>query len=532
MNKIANYLNTNLAGEAITRDDTLNAFSQDKSILKVKPSVVIFPRTPEDVRKVTSLSFQLANKNKILPLSVCGFRNDFTGGCLSNELLINTTRHLNKVLDFDPEQGLIHAQAGASLEAINLIAKEHNLILPLTLTTSQHSISGVISHNLTYPLASRGDLIHQMVDQLQVVLANGTTLQTKRLNKRELSQKIGLATAEGEVYRKIDALIEENQALINSINPDVIDNSGYANIARVKTSAGFDLTPLIIGSQGTLGIITEAIVRLEDITSHSVVKLLSFTTLADAMDATDHILKLKPTVLDIFEQGIFDQAAAQGKTYPYVLNANKKMGGKALYHLLVQINAKTKFSIKNASKKLATLAKQARGVSSEDLVDMAVRDLPQMLDFTETTSKSVPIAVGASVPRIKWQAFVDTIAKLESALDLKLPIYGSALTEVINLYSSLDLRQVFNKQKALKLLNSYATLATELGGAICASGGDGQLKSIVAPKQISPELARLYAEIKQIFDPYNVFAPKVKQPIELRDIASHISSNPQNDFFA
>lgn len=532
MNKIASYLNANLAGEAIAQETILNVFSQDRGILRVKPSVVIFPRSSEDVRKVTSLSFQLATKNKILPISTCGYRNDFTGGCLSNELVINTSRHLNSVIDFDPDQGLIHVQAGASLDLINLIAKEHNLTLPLSPTSAQHSIGGVISHNLIYPLASHDSTIYQMVDQLEVVLANGTTLQTKRLNKREFSQKIGLPTAEGEVYRKIDALIEENQEVIASIDPKLADNAGYANIAKVKTNAGFDLSPLIIGSQGTLGIITEAIVRLEDLAIHRLARLLSFSNLADAMDATDQLLKLKPTVLDIFSQGLFDLAADHGKTYPDVIAADQRLNNQAAFHLLVVFEAKNKFAIKNFDKKITNLTNRCRGIVGNSPDIETVRDLPAMLDFDEVNTKSMPIAHGASLPRVKWQSFVDTVAKLETALEMTLPIYGSALTEVLNLHSSLDLRQVINKQKALKLLNSYSSLITELGGVICASGGDGQLKSLVAPKQISPELTRLYAEVKAIFDPYNIFAPQVKRDANLRDIASKITSNYRNDFFA
>lgn len=531
MNKIASYLNANLSGEAVARDKILDTFSQDKSILRVKPTVAIFPRSSEDVRKVTSMSFQLAHKNKILPISTCGYRNDFTGGCLSDQIVINTTRHLNNIIDFDPDQALIHVQAGASLAYINLIAKEHGLRLPFSATSSPHSIGGVLSNNLIYPLAYHGQLIYQLVDQLEIVLANGTTLQTKRLNKRELNHKIGLPTAEGEVYRKIDALIEENQALIATINPDLADNTGYANIAKVKTSAGFDLSPLIIGSQGTLGIITEAIIRLEDLLPHHVTRLLSFTTLADVMDAIDQLLKLKPTVLDIFSHKLFQIAASQGRIYQDIETADKKMGGQTAYHILVQINAKNKFSVKNLAKKINTIAKQARGVANNSDEILQIRDLPMMLDFDETIHKSVPIACGASIPRLKWHSFAETIAKLETALDLDLPIYGSALTEVLNLQSSLDLRQIINKQKALKLLNSYSSLVTELGGVICANGGDGQLKSLVAPKQISPELAELYAKIKAIFDPHNIFAPKVKQHVELRDIASKITSNYQNDFF-
>lgn len=532
MNKIASYLNANLLGEAVSRNDVIATFAQDKSILSVKPEAVIFPRSTEDIRKTASLSFQLASKNKLLPISTCGYRNDFTGGTLSDGVLINTSRYLNSVVDFDPDQALIHAQAGTALTDINLIAKEHGLTLPLSTTDARHSIGGVISHNLIYPLANNGNLIYQMVDQLEVVLANGTTLQTKRLNKRELSAKIGLPTAEGEVYRKIDALIEENHALISTINPDHVDNAGYANIAKVKTEAGFDLTPLIIGSQGTLGIITEAIIRLDDLLPYKISRLLSFTTLADAMDASDQLLKLKPTILDIFSHKLFQLSANQGRIYPDAMTADEKMGGQTAYHLLVQVEAKNKFSLKSLAKKIATIAKQARGIANDNDEVMQMRDLPLMLDFDETIHKSVPIACGASVPRVKWQSFADTIAKLEIAMGLDLPIYGSVLTEVLSLQSSLDLHQIINKQKALKLLNSYSTLVTELGGVICANGGDGRLKSLVAPKQISPELAQLYAEIKAIFDPYGIFAPRVKQHADLRDIAQKITSNYHNDFFA
>lgn len=532
MNKIANYLNANLDGEAVSRQDVLSIFSQDRGILRITPSTIVFPRTSEDVRKVASLSFQLATKNKPLPISVCGNCNDFTGGCLSQGAIVNTSRHLDKIIDFDPDQGLIHVQAGTSLHDINLIAKEHGQNLPIIPTSAKHTIGGIISHNLIYPVARRQDIIHQMVDQLEVVLANGTTLQTKRLNKRELNQKIGLSTAEGEVYRKIDTLIEENQNLISSINPDLIDNAGYANIAKVKTNAGFDLSPLIIGSQGTLGIITEAIVRLDDLAPHTTTHLLSFTTLADAMDAIDQTLKLKPLVLDIFSQGLFDLAATYGKTYADVATANQKMGNKANYHLLITLEAKSKFGLKTLTKKLSSIARQARGVIGSHPNNTVIRDLPAMLDFDEVNTKSVPIAHGASLPRIKWQSFADTIAKMEVTLEMPLPIYGSALTEVLNLQSSFDLRQVTHKQKSLKLLNFYSSLITELGGVICASGGDGQLKSLVAPKQTSPELAELYAKIKAIFDPYNIFAPQVKLDANLRDIAGKITSNYHNDFFA
>lgn len=528
MSKIANYLNANLAGETVSQEAVLNRFSQDNGILQIKPLLVSFAKSTDDLRKITSLSFQLAAKGRQLPVTVCGYQSSHTGASLTDSLLVNTSRYFNNIIDFDPEQALIHVQSGNDLRSINLLAKDHGQTLPFFLPNKPCTVGGLIGDN---PIGFSSDpmLLTNMIEELEVVLADGSTLQAKALSKRELNAKFGLTTTEGEIYRKIDALLDDQQSIIDQINPEIIDNSGYAGIARVRSKNHFNLIPLLVGSQGTLGIIAEAILRLDD-RQPVIAQLLSFCTLADVLDAVDQLIKFKPVVLNLFEQRLFDKLADQGKQIPEVTAAQQTLPESPRYHLLVGI--KTKFKTKNKLvvnklvKKVSTIAKITRGAASAANPELLeLNNLIDNLNLSSTSANSIKVAHGASLPKIKWQSFADTVSKLETSLGMDLPIYGSFLTETINLQSSFDLLQISDKQKALKLLKAYTALIAELGGVTCAHEGEGRLKSLVGlSANISPELQALYNQIKQIFDPYQVFNPEVKLPIELRQLVTKIAT--------
>lgn len=531
MDRIANYLNSHLTGEVVAQETILEAFSQDRGAFKSRPNSIVFAQNSADICKTVRLCSQLAERGKSLTVSVRGNGNDFTGSTLTSEIIINTSRRFNEIIDFDPDQALIHVQSGADLSMINTLAKTQGLSLPVTSTAIKHTIGGVIGNNLIYPLANKSNLIHRMINQLEVVLADGTTLQTKRLTKRELNRKIGLQTTEGRIYREIDKLIEDNQDLINKIDAEAVDNGGYAMISRVKTANSFDLSPLFVGAQGTLGVITEAILNLQDYQPGSVKIWASFSSLVDAMDATDNLLKLKPTVLDIYEHKLFQQAARRGRSFITIDEANKQFENKAAFHLLIELPSKSNFSAKKISKKIKNIIKAAHGISFEDPADLrTVRDLPQSFDFSDNLYQNIELTHGAMIPRVRWRDFTESVAKIETALGITLPIYGSALTNILNLQTLLNLSNMADKQKVIKLSDSYCRLATDLGGVVCASGGEGLAKGMFVHKQMSPELAQLYNQIKQIFDPQAIFSPEIKKPIDIRNIAGRVANRAKNDF--
>src|SRR5690606_830806 len=133
--------------------------------------------------------------------------------------------------------------------------------------------------------------------------------ETRRISKRELNKKLGLNSLEGDIYRQLDALIEENKDLIAKSKPEVTKNSSGYNLADVKKKDGsFDLTPLIVGSQGTLAIVTEAIVETESFNPQTTLIVSSFSSVEEAAKAAAELRGLPslPSAVEMVDQHLLE----------------------------------------------------------------------------------------------------------------------------------------------------------------------------------------------------------------------------------
>ncbi len=534
MNRIVAYLNKNIIGEATTDRTTLDKLKNDNSVITNKPSVAVFPRHTDDIRKTVKFCNNLAEKGKLISVCTRGYGNDHTGAAITDGAIINTTKYLNQMIDFDENQALIHVQAGIDLQSINNLVNLSKLALPLNLHNQHHSLGGLISNGLIYPFATEADNLFEIIEQLEIILPNGELLQTRRLSKRELNKMIGKTTYEANIYRQLDQLIDEHQELISRINLKKPDNYGYNNIARVKNKDGsFDLTPLFVGSQGTLGIINEAIIKLEPKPKQKLSGIMAFTDFEQAMDACDQLIKLKPTELNFFDSRIFALAKKQGNFFDYYEQLETKTGQSVRFLAFFDFNLKSKISKTTKAKKIESISKKLQAqVIFDDLEKIdSINNLSQLFDFINVKKGGVQLVNGLFVSRVQWRKMIADLAALEAKTDQTLPFYGSALTKVVNIHSSLDLSTISDRQNAIKTLEYARRMASQLDGVFCASGGEGQLKNLFAQKEIDPELAELYRKVKQIFDPNNILNSKVKQPIELKTIAKNIRTDYNNNFY-
>jgi len=115
MSKVAAYLRGHLAGEVSTRTDVREALSTDLGVLKIKPEMVIYPRTTNDIRKVCRFAWQLANKGHVLPVTVRGAGTDTTGAAIGKGVALVTTAHMNKIFEYDAKQKLVRYSLGLPL---------------------------------------------------------------------------------------------------------------------------------------------------------------------------------------------------------------------------------------------------------------------------------------------------------------------------------------------------------------------------------------------------------------------------------
>lgn len=528
MNKIAQYLNEHILGEITSAKSIRQRFSRDASILSITPELVMFPRVTNDIRKAARFSWQLAEKGHTLPLTIRGGGTDTTGAAIGKGLIISTAKYLNSVIHIalKDKEHFVHVQPGVSFKTLNETLSWHGLVLPsYPHLASYGTVGGAVAKNSGGELSGKVGTTGDWVKRLEVVLANGDLIETARISKRDFSKKIGLQTFEGEIYRKIDGLIEDNQALINEqLADNTQDNTGYARIAQVKQRDGsFDLTPLFIGSQGTLGIVSELVLRTEYVSKEQTALVASVSSAETARDAADALKKLDPAALETIDGAYFDAAIAQGKSFPFagVTDSEGITIGAVIYARFNDFNDHARaHKLKKAIKVLTKFNAVVVTTVDHAMEEIeAVRDVATSLETADNGKHAyVPLLDGAQVPDDHQEEFARGVSELEAKHHIELPLHVRVLDGVVYSRPLFELDRVSDKQKIFKLITDYAQLVEKHGGTFLVDGSEGRLKANAAYSLIDENVERLYEEIRAIFDPFGTLNPGVKQSSELREL--------------
>jgi FAD/FMN-containing dehydrogenase len=537
MSKVAAYLQEHILGEVSTNAAVISAMSRDGGVLEIKPEMVVYPRTTNDIRKVARFAWQLAEKGHVLPLTARGNGTDQTGAAIGSGIVLSLPAHMNRLLEFDAKQKLVRVQPGLNAKALSDALALHGVGIPaLPEPASRTTLGGAVANNASSPLSGKYGDMGEWTRQLEVVLANGDVLQTERLSKRDLNKKKGLQTFEGEIYRSIDNIIEDNKELVSGLlaGPGR-DNVGYSSLAKVKHKDGsFDLTPLLVGSQGTLGIISEMILKSDFVSAHMGVAAIAFTTKEAARDALDQLVKAEPAFLEYYGGELFTIAAMRGKKYDLFQSTDDGSGAVILLGF-------DDFSDRVRQKKLKRIAKLLKGDGinaeiadgEEALSLLAIREVTAFVNVPEHKDASAPpIVDGAFVPAARFEEFSNAVEALGVKHQVALPVHARVLEGIVYARPTLLLRKVGDKQKVFKLLEEYTALISQFGGHLISEDGEGRVKARFAHKELDDEVLAVFAAVKSAFDPFGILNPGVKQVLELRQLVSHLRSDYDTAAFA
>lgn len=516
MSKVAHYLQEHLAGEVTSSAEVRRHFANDASILSLAPAIVAYPRGENDVRKTARFAWQLARRGRPVSITARGGGSDTSGAAIGNGILLVFTAHMNKILTLDPGKGLLIVEPGATYDKIEQTLYTHGLFLPPYPASQNYAtIGGGLANNAIGEKTVKYGSIGAYVQQLRVVLANGEVIETRPLGKRELNRKMGLSTFEGGVYRSLDALFEENEQLIKAGRTALRvphSSAGY-NLFDVKSKDGFDLTPLLIGSQGTLGIITEAI--LEVVPHNPVVQttLISLQNLDDLREVLPKILALGPSVCDMVNRAALAQVAR--------VNPNQLVGAlrepKAAVHLFVEFDDVKENVRKRNTKQLKKIIDKVGGSlmttdhpEQQEAIWKLRQSVATILTQPYGQSKAIPVAEDVCLPLDQLVDFLETAGKIYADSELSAAAWGHAGSGVVRMQPILDLAQLGDRQKLFKLSEAIYGTAIKMGGSITASAGDGRIRAPYTIWQYGSELHGLMLKIKQIFDPHGILNPGVK----------------------
>jgi FAD/FMN-containing dehydrogenase len=371
----------------------------------------------------------------------------------------------------------------------------------------------------------------EYVEQLEVVLANGDVLQTKRLTKRELEKKKGQQNFEGEIYRGVDGLIEDNPDLLDAMTNDDnrLDHEGYAGLEMVKEKNGsFDLTPLFVGSQGSLGVISEMILKADFVNQNPSMVVAAFAEIANARDALDDIDDIDPSAVEYIDGKYFEAAKMAGKSYSFYDEAKEQFTAVQAV-IVVTIND---FNERARTKKMKRLLAKlkphgAHLVSESDYNNSDLRALGSatywLLNPEKPEFSSPPVLDGMYVPLDRFDVFTKELDDLMKHHHVALALYGRPLDELWYVRPLLRMTTVADKQKLFKLTADLASLAKKHNGSPFGAGGDGRIGAGLRIE--SDRQQELFNKLKTIFDPNRNLNPGVKQDTTVRDLARQLRSS-------
>src|SRR5882757_1496351 len=510
MSKVAHYLQEHLVGEVVTSVDARRYFATDGSVFAVPPAMVVYPRHENDVRKTMRFTWQLAERGRSIPVTARGAGTDQGGAAIGSGLMLVFPAHMNRIIEFDSKSGYTIVEPGINYGKLQQTLETHSRFLPPFPASFEYStIGGAIANNASGEKSVKYGDTGKYVQALRVVLANGEVIETKRLSKRELGKKLGLATFEGEVYRSIDKLLEENHELLANTQLPVTKNVAGYNVADIKRPDGsFDLTPLFVGSQGTLGIVTEATLRTEPYNPETTLIVSHFDDVEQAQQAVQELRDLPelPSAIEMVDGNLLEAVEA--------INPNqlKDVISKPFPKIVLLIEFDT--SNERQQKKLVKRAQKVLDHrSSYQQVEHDPEKQAQLWKIRHASAaimaqvkghaKAVPIIEDGIVPLKQFSEYLRGTQEIFNRNGLQLAIWGHAGDANLHLQPFLDLSQVGDRQKAFKVIDEYYKLVIRLGGSTSGEHNDGRLRAPYLQPLYGNEVYVLLQKVKQVFDPYN-----------------------------
>jgi len=518
-------------GEVADDDQTLKQYSKDASLFEVKPGLVVFPKDSEDLKNLVKWT----SDNPDHSITVRAAGSDMTGGPLNESTIADVTRHMNHIGECLDETCVV--EPGAFYRDFEKKSLEKGLILPcFPASKNLCALGGMFGNNCGGEKSLRYGKMENFILETKVIFADGNEYKVKPLTKQELENKIAQKDFEGNLYKKIFNLIKENKEIIEQSKPRVSKNSAGYYLWNVLSSALdiFDLNKLLVGSQGTLGIVTEMKLRLVQDKKHHDMVALFFQSWDELPEVVNAILPYGPESLETFDEetlklGIRFMPEIARRTHSSLIAFAVKFIPEAFISLrmlglpklvvLVEITEDTEKEVKEKVKKVAEAIKPfniwSRVVekdSDEEKFWVMRRESFSLLRKSIKNKRTAPFVEDFCIPTETIPEFLPKALKILNDADIATNIAGHAGNGNFHIIPLMDLRQESERAKIATVADKFYDLVAEYKGTTTGEHNDGIIRTPYLNKIYTLEMLELLKKTKEIFDPQNIFNPGKKVP--------------------
>lgn len=533
-----------IKGDVDYSDEALKSHSNDASLFEIKPELVVYPKDSDDVKTLVNYVNKHKETDPTLSITARSAGTCMSGGSINTSIILDFTKYMNKIIEVNLVHGVV--EPGCYYRDFEKATLTKNRIMP-TYTASKEicAVGGMVANNAGGEKSIKYGKTEDHIEKLKIVFSDGNEYEIKPLTYAELTQKIAENTSEGKIYKKLHDLIIENRKEIFEAKPDVSKNSaGYYLWNVIDDNEGFDLCRLIVGSQGTLGIITEITFKLVPVEPYANLLAVFMPDISQLSNIVNEILPFKPDSLETYDDysmklavkfffdffkslGFFEAIKLGFKFIPEAMMILTRGVPKLI--LLVEITGQNQkevkdklVSIENKIRHFGYKMHIAKDEGEADKYWRIRRESFNMLRKHVHNQRTAPFIDDIIVKPEHLPEFLPKVRALIDEYKLVYTIAGHAGNGNFHIIPLMDLDSPFSADTILELSKKVYDLVHEYKGSITAEHNDGIIRTPYLKQMFGEKMIDIFQKTKNIFDPKNIFNPGKKVGGTFEDIKHYI----------
>jgi len=544
---LKNKIRELVKGEVWDDEKTLLEYSTDASLLVVKPALVIWPQNSEDIKNLVKFVAENKREHPELSLTVRAAGSCMSGGSLNESIILDVSKHFNKFSVYADKQ-MAEVEPGVFYRDFEVETLQANLILPCyTASKNLCALGGMIGNNAAGEKTLSYGKMENYVEELTVILRDGEEHVFRTIPRAEALKKSHEHGLEGEIYQYLMSLLDHNREIIAEEKPKVSKNSAGYYLWNIERSGSFDISKLLVGSQGTLGFVTKAKIKLVPIKKYSKLFVIFLKDLKKLGTVVDAILEHNPTSVESYDNTTFKLAV---RFFPEILGLMKIknilkllwsflpevgmvfMGGLPKLILLAEFAGNSISEIDEKMKKLDESIKPfnlktriTKNMEEAEKYWTIRRESFNLLRKHIRGKRTAPFIDDICVRPEFLPEFLPRLEKILNEYKLIFTIAGHAGNGNFHVIPLMDMRREEERKLVPIISDRVYDLVKVYKGTITAEHNDGLIRTPYLNKMFSEKMLSLFSETKKIFDPQNIFNPNKKVGGSIEYTTNHIAKS-------
>jgi len=502
-------LQDRLEGEFRSDQATRILYSTDASMYEMHPLGVAFPKNVEDVLVAVKTANELG-----IPIVARGGGTGLAGQTVGTGLIIDFSKHMNEVIEFNAEERWVRVQPGVVLDELNAFLKPHGLhFAPDVATSSRATIGGMVSNNSAGAHSVKYGKTIDHVIALGLILADGSQTHWSTMSKAQVGAKMEQRDLEGRIFREVIKLARVHATEIERRYPKILRRVGGYNLdAFVDPAEDINMCRMVVGSEGTLATITEATLNLEPLPQAKVLGVIQFKGLVESMRAVAPILETAPAAVELIDKMILDQT----KGSLSLSSQRAWVDGDPEAVLAVEYYGD---SVDELNPKLDELEKLLESLGLGYAFHRAIEAEEQakvwnvrkaglgLLMGIIGDAKPVAFVEDAAVSPEKLPGYIEEFEQIVRAHDTTAGYYAHASVGLLHIRPVVNIKSASGIAKMRSIAEQVRDLVLKYGGAVSGEHGDGLVRSCWNEQMFGPTLYNAFRELKRAFDPEGLRNP-------------------------